>query len=95
MASKYYDILFEGETYDNLPKTRRDIDDLDELKKVLEAEFDRDAYGWQDEETGETHHVGEVIDALIDHLYDGEYTGDEETFLDLRIQEKGIKGAVE
>lgn len=95
MSNKYYDILFEGETYDDLPETRRDIDDLDKVKDTLDTTYyKRTAYGWQDEGTGKIHYVGEVIDALIDHLYNNEYTGDEESFLDLRIQEKNSKGDV-
>ena len=97
MRNTYFDIYFDfkSETeYADLPANRRDIDSIDTVEAILNDEYDRDEYGWQDEETGETHHVGEVIDALIDHLYNREYTGDEEAFLNLTIQSKGIKGDI-
>ena len=95
MTNTYYDIYFDfkGETkYTDLPKTRRDIDSIDRVDDILNDQYDRAEFGWDDPVTDKMHYVGEAIDALICKLKHGEYTGDEEAFLNLHIIIKGHKG---
>lgn len=62
------------------------VEDKYELEDKLNAMFDRDAFAYEDRETGEDHTIGEVIDQLVEAINRGEYAGDYTAALNIGIE---------
>ena len=61
----------------------------DELTEALRGSFGTTGIAYEDDETGDVTTVGDVIDALIRHLRDGEPTDAEESMLGIRVHVVG------
>lgn len=71
---------------DNTTGIVYELDDIHTLEEKLDGLFDRDAFSYEDAETGEEHTIGEIIDDLITKHRRGEYAGDEEAALNVTIE---------